>query len=108
MTAIIALCTCPDQQSGERIATALVEERLAACVNRIAGVVSTYRWEGKLCRDEEQLLIIKTTRERFEAMRERIVALHPYELPEVIALDITAAHAPYLAWIEAQTRPARI
>ena len=105
MTAIIALCTCPDQQSGDRIATALVEERLAACVNRIAGVVSTYRWEGKLCRDEEQLLIVKTTRERFDALRERIVALHPYELPEVIALDVTAAHAPYLAWIEAQVHP---
>ena len=105
MTAIIALCTCPDQQSGDRIATALVEERLAACVNRVAGVVSIYRWEGKLCRDEEQLLIVKTTRERFDALRERIVALHPYELPEVIALDVTAAHAPYLAWIEAQVHP---
>lgn len=104
MTAIIALCTCPDQQSGEHIATVLVEERLAACVNRIAGVVSTYRWEGKLCRDEEQLLIIKTTLERFEALRERVIALHPHELPEVIALDITAAHEPYLAWIEAQTQ----
>ena len=104
MTAIIALCTCPDQQSGEHIATVLVEERLAACVNRIAGVVSTYRWDGKLCRDEEQLLIIKTTRERFEVMRERVVALHPYEVPEVIAFDITAAHEPYLAWIEAQTQ----
>lgn len=103
MTAIIALCTCPDAQSGERLATALVEEGLAACVNRIAGVVSTYRWQGKVCRDEEHLLVIKTVRERFDALRERIVALHPYELPEVIALDITAAHAPYLAWIEAQT-----
>jgi periplasmic divalent cation tolerance protein len=104
MTAIIALCTCPDAQSGERLATALVEEGLAACVNRIAGVVSTYRWQGKLCRDDEHLLVIKTVRERFDALRERIVALHPYELPEVIALDIAAAHAPYLAWIEAQTR----
>lgn len=104
MTAIIALCTCPDEQTGERLATALVEERLAACVNRIAGVVSTYRWQDKVCREEEYLLIIKTTRECFDALRERIVALHPYELPEVIAVDVDAAHAPYLAWIEAQTR----
>lgn len=107
MTAIITLCTCPDPESSDRIAAALVEERLAACVNRIAGVVSTYRLQGQLCRDEEHLLIIKTTRERFEALRERILALHPYDLPEVIALDITAAHAPYLAWIDAETRPAR-
>ncbi len=106
MTAIIALCTCPDEQAGDRLATALVEEHLAACVNRIGGIVSTYRWQGKLCRDQEQLLLIKTTRERFAALRERIVALHPYELPEVIAIDITAAHAPYLAWIEEQSRPA--
>ena len=105
MTAIIALCTCPDEPTGERIAAALVEGRLAACVNRIAGVVSTYRWQGKVCRDEEQLLIIKTTHERFDALRERILALHPYELPEVIALDVAAAHAPYLAWIEAQVQP---
>jgi periplasmic divalent cation tolerance protein len=107
MAAIIALCTCPDQDTADRLATGLVEEHLAACVNRVAGVVSTYRWQGKLCRDEEQLLIIKTTRDRFDALRERIVALHPYELPEVIALDITTAHAPYLTWIEEQTRPAQ-
>ncbi|MFT3790686.1 MAG: divalent-cation tolerance protein CutA [Rudaea sp.] len=100
MTAIIALCACPDEATAERIAAALVEERLAACVNRIANVVSTYRWQGRLCRAEEQLLIVKATRERFDALCERIVALHPYELPEVVALDVTAAHAPYLAWIE--------
>ena len=104
MTAIIAFCTCPDEPTGERLADTLVEEHLAACVNRIGGIVSTYRWQDKLCRDEEQLLIIKTTRECFDALRERILALHPYELPEIIAVDIDAAHAPYLAWIEAQTR----
>lgn len=107
MAAIIAFCTCPDEPTGKRIADALVEESLAACVNRVAGIVSTYRWQGKLCRDEEQLLIVKTTRERFDALRERILALHPYELPEVVAIDIAAAHAPYLAWIEAQTHSDR-
>lgn len=104
MSAIAVLCTCPDEPSAERLASALVEEHLAACVNRISGVVSTYRWQGKVCRDSELLLVIKTTRERFDAVRERIVALHPYELPEVIAVDIAQGHAPYLAWIEAETR----
>lgn len=101
--AILALCTCPDEAAAERIATALVEERLAACVNRVPGIASTYRWQGKVCRDHEQLLLIKTTRERFEALRARIVALHPYELPEVIAVDIAAGHAPYLDWIKDST-----
>ncbi|MBS0591149.1 MAG: divalent-cation tolerance protein CutA [Proteobacteria bacterium] len=104
MTAILVLCACPDAASAERLATALVAEGLAACVNRIPGVVSTYRWQGTLCREEECLLLIKTMGERFEALRARIVALHPHELPEVVAIDIAAAHAPYLAWIAAQTR----
>ncbi|HEY8010495.1 MAG TPA: divalent-cation tolerance protein CutA [Rudaea sp.] len=105
MTVLIVLCTCPDDTVGERIATALVEERLAACVNRLPGVASTYRWQGKVCRDSEQLLLIKTTCERFDALRERIVELHPYELPEVIALDITTGLDRYLAWVVAETRP---
>ena len=103
MSAIVVFCTCPDEAAAERIGSALVEERLAACVNRISGVLSTYRWRGKVCRDNELLLVIKTTRERFDAVRERIVTLHPYELPEVIAVDIAHGHAPYLAWIEAAT-----
>ena len=103
MSAILVLCTCPDAASAERIATALVEERLAACVNRVAGVASTYRWQGEVCRDSEVLLLIKTARERFGALRERIVVLHPYELPEVIAVDIAAGHAPYLDWITNST-----
>lgn len=102
MSAIVVLCSCPDDAAADRIASTLVDERLAACVNRISGVLSTYRWRGKVCRDSELLLVIKTTRERFDAVRERIVALHPYELPEVIAVDIAHGHAPYLAWIEAE------
>jgi len=103
VNAILVFCTCPDEASAERIAGALVEEHLAACVNRIPGIDSTYRWQGKVCRDSEQLLLIKTTRERFEALRERIVALHPYELPEVIAVDIALGSAAYLEWIAAAT-----
>jgi periplasmic divalent cation tolerance protein len=103
MNALLVLCTCPDDSVADRIAGALVEERLAACVNRLPGVASTYRWNGKVCRDNECLLLIKTVIERFDALRERIVGLHPYELPEVIAVDIALGHAPYLAWIAAET-----
>jgi periplasmic divalent cation tolerance protein len=103
MQAIVVLCTCPDDAAAERIASALVEERLAACVNRVPGIASTYRWQGKVDRARECLLLIKTTSERFDALRERIVALHPYELPEVIAVDIALGHAPYLAWIATET-----
>jgi periplasmic divalent cation tolerance protein len=103
MQAIVVLCTCPDEAAAERIASALVGERLAACVNRVPGIASTYRWQGKVDRARECLLLIKTTSERFDALRERIVALHPYELPEVIAVDIALGHAPYLAWIATET-----
>lgn len=103
MQTIVVLCTCPDEAAAERIASALVEERLAACVNRVPGIASTYRWQGKVERERECLLLIKTTSERFDALRERIVALHPYELPEVIAVDIALGHAPYLAWIATET-----
>ena len=105
MSAILVLCTCPDEAAADRIAGALVEERLAACVNRLAGVVSTYRWEGEVRRGNESLLLIKTTVERFAALRERIVALHPYELPEVIAVDVARGLPPYLDWIAAETQP---
>lgn len=104
ISALVVLSTCPDEATAERIANALVSERLAACVNRLAGVVSTYRWKGEVQRDSEQLLIIKTTRERFDALRARIVALHPYELPEVVAVDIAAGLDRYLAWIDDATR----
>ena len=103
MSAIVVFCTCPDESSAERIGSALVEERLAACVNRIGGVVSTYRWQDKVSRDDEMLLLIKTTSERFDAVRERIVALHPYELPEIIAVDIARGLPAYLDWIARET-----
>jgi periplasmic divalent cation tolerance protein len=103
MDAIVVFCTCPDEASAERIGATLVEEYLAACVNRIPGITSTYRWKDEVQRDTEILLVVKTTRERFEALRKRIVELHPYELPEVIAVDIALGHAPYLAWIGAET-----
>jgi periplasmic divalent cation tolerance protein len=101
--ALVILCTCPDAESAGRIARALVEERLAACVNRIPGLTSVYRWQDEIHEEGEILLLIKTRRERFEALRARLVALHPYDVPEVIALDITSGHAPYLEWLETAT-----
>ena len=100
MSAILVLCTCPEGDSADRIATAVVEANLAACVNRLSAVTSTYRWKGTLQRDNEVLLLIKSTRTRFEALRDRIVAMHPYELPEVIAVDIALGLAGYLRWID--------
>lgn len=98
---VVVLVTVGSAEDADRIAGRLVEDRLAACVNIVPNVVSVYRWKGQIERDEERLLIIKTRRERFDALRAAVVALHPYEVPEVIALEIAAGHAPYLAWIDA-------
>jgi periplasmic divalent cation tolerance protein len=97
----VVLCTVPGQEEAERIATVLVERGLAACVNVLPGVLSVYRWEGKTQREVERLMLIKTTKERFAALRSAIVELHPYDVPEVVAVPIEAGHAPYLSWIEA-------
>ncbi len=102
--AIVVLVTTPTPERAAEIARALVEERLAACGNVVPGVRSIYRWEGKVQEDAEALLVLKTTRGRFEALRERVLSLHPYDVPEVIALPVEAGSAPYLAWIAAETR----
>ena len=98
---LLCYCTCPDPASAARLAEALVEERLAACVNRLPGVSSTYRWEGKLATDVEALLLIKTTAARFEALKARLLELHPYELPELIAVPVERGHEAYLDWVRA-------
>lgn len=103
--AIAILCTAPDAASAERIASTLVEERLAACVNLLPGVTSVFRWEGKVQREPEVLLIIKTQRERFDAVSARVKALHPYTVPELIALPIDASTPDYLAWLKENTSP---
>lgn len=99
----VVLVTCPDRATATRIAGALVDEELAACANLVDGVTSIYRWEGQVQEDAEVLLIIKTRRARFDALAERVTALHPYDVPEVIACDITAGNANYLKWIEETT-----
>ena len=99
MSEIIIFCTVDSEELGEKIADALLEAREAACVNIVSGVRSIYRWEGKLCRDAELLLIIKSVAEKFEAVRETIRRIHTYQVPEVIAFPITAGDADYLKWL---------
>ncbi len=104
VTALLCLCTCPDAGTADRIADALVAERLAACVQVLPGATSVYRWQGKVEHARETLLLIKTGRERLDALTARVVALHPYELPEVVAVDITGGSHAYLDWIACETR----
>lgn len=98
---LLCFCNCPDAASARTLAEALVGEALAACVNRLPGVESTYRWQGEVTTGSEELLLIKTTASRFEALRARLLALHPYELPELVAVPIERGHAPYLDWVRA-------
>ncbi|HET7675380.1 MAG TPA: divalent-cation tolerance protein CutA [Gammaproteobacteria bacterium] len=99
---VVILSTCPDAASAERIARALVEERLAACVNCVPGLRSFYRWQEQIQADAEVLLVIKSAADRFEAVEALVRKLHPYELPELIAVPLTTGSAPYLAWLRAE------
>ena len=99
MSVIVVFSTFPSEDKAADIARTLVSEGLVACANLVPPVRSIYRWQGELCDERETLAIMKTTRERFDALRDRLVALHPYEVPEVIALPVEAGHAPYLDWV---------
>lgn len=96
---IVILCTVPNEDIASNIAKVLVEEKLAACVNIVPGLLSVYSWKGEICRDRELLCIIKSREELFEKIESAIKRNHPYEVPEIIALPIIKGHAPYLAWI---------
>lgn len=96
---IVVYVTAGSAEEGERIAAALVEERLAACVNRVSHVHSVYRWGGKVERTDEELLIVKTSRALFERLKKRIAELHSYSVPEVIALPILEGSESYLNWL---------
>ena len=96
---ILALTTCPDEVSAQAIASALVQERLAACVNRIAGLRSTYFWDTRLQDESEILLIMKTTTGRLGELQARLNALHPYELPELLTIAVAGGNERYLDWV---------
>lgn len=104
MDALLCLTACPDTDSAVRIADALVEERLAACVNVIPGLRSVYHWQGEVERADEVLLLIKTTRAAFPALQQRLQALHPYELPELIAVEPADGLPAYLEWVAGTVR----
>ena len=95
----IALTTLSSREQGERLAGTLVEERLAACVNVLGPVASIYRWEGKVARDEEVLLLLKTTKAGVAPLRTRVLELHPYDTPEFLAFEVGAGAPDYLAWV---------
>ncbi len=101
----LVLTTCPNRRAAQRIARTLVEERLAACVNIIPVAQSVYRWRGKIESASELLLIIKSPRRAYAKLEKRLRALHPYELPEVIAVPIISGYRPYLAWIANPDKP---
>ena len=97
---IVVLVTCGTKEEARRIAKALVAQRLAACVQEVGGSIrSTYRWRGKIESANECLLLIKTTRKRFSAVRNAVRKLHSYEVPEIVALGVVEASRDYLAWI---------
>ena len=100
---IVVLVTCPGQAVGVRIGRAVVEDRLAACVNVLPGLTSIFSWEGKVRRSGEALLVIKTRRSKFAALSRRVRELHPYSVPEIIALPVVAGSGPYLSWIRNST-----
>jgi periplasmic divalent cation tolerance protein len=99
MNEIVILSTVDSVELGRKIAGALVDAGLAACVNIIPGVRSVYRWQGKICDEEELLLLIKTTAARFEEVRRLVRSLHTYQVPEVISLPIGAADRDYISWL---------
>lgn len=104
MQAVEILTNCPDAETAERLALALVEERLAACANIGAPIRSVYRWRGEVHREPETPLLLKTRDDLFEALTLRLRTLHPYETPAVLKIAVDAADPHYLAWIEAETR----
>lgn len=101
---MVVLTTCPDEPAAVRIARDLLETGLAACITRQA-VRSTYRWQGRVADEPEVLLVIKARASRFADLEMRIKSLHPYDVPEIIAMPVAAGSAAYLAWLSAEALP---
>ena len=97
---VVVLVTVGSSKEGEQMARALVEEQLAACVNRVKGIQSIYRWQGQVEQSEEELLVIKSRRDLFDRLKKRVQELHSYSVPEIIALPIVDGNENYLRWLE--------
>jgi periplasmic divalent cation tolerance protein len=104
-SALLVLTNCPDAAVAERIARTLVEQGLAACVNQLAPAQSIYRWQGAIERATEIPLLIKTTAERYAEVELTLRSLHPYSVPEIIAVPIVRGLASYLRWLADETQP---
>ncbi len=102
---LLVLTNCPDEETAGRIARTLVENRLAACVNVLPEVESTYRWQGSVEQAVEVPLLIKCTRERYAALEEAIRQLHPYTVPEIVAVPVVVGLPSYLRWVAEETTP---
>ncbi len=102
---VAVLVTAPNLKVARRIARAVVEANLAACANLLPGIESHYRWQGRLEKSSEVLLLIKTSKPRLPALESRIAELHPYDTPEIIALPLHAGSARYLAWLQQSVAP---
>ena len=102
---VVVLSAIGAPPEAQKIARALVEERVAACVNIVPGVMSIYRWKGAVEQEGEVLLVIKTMAAQVDALKARLLELHPYELAEVIVIPIAGGHGAYLAWLAEQVRP---
>ncbi len=105
MTALVVLTNLPDLGTAEQLADTLIEQRVAACVNILAPCRSVYRWQGAVQHDEEYPMLIKTNADRYPALEAAIRAVHPYELPEIVAVKVEGGLPAYLAWITEETRP---
>jgi periplasmic divalent cation tolerance protein len=100
---LIILCTCPDDEVAANLSHQLVEQGLAACINRFGGLTSVYKWDGEMKEGTEVQLVIKTSAQAADRLIDELQRLHPYELPEIIAIPISAGFAPYLEWIRETT-----
>ena len=101
--AILVLCTCPDEASADHLCEQRLNQRLAACINQLPGLNSVYRWQGKIERAREIQLIIKSRQPLFAELERCILAHHPYQVPEILAIPASQGHQAYLDWLTQET-----